>query len=407
MSFAALCLREVLLRDVLRVPPTPVSMNLANFLSHLLPPVLSYFGAAVLVVMPRTKCLRVVLWPLVALLASRAALSFDFSIANPEGQSRNMHLMIFIMTRTLDWTLATEPLQRYIRPENSAPSVSMDALDLALNFRGCGWNWSKGLRVPQETRPLARTRFVGYAILSAGLHGLICSILHTAVKAFSPNTFGSIQGGTIFDETLPFFARYLRSAIITTIFTSTTYCSLQVIYNLCIIPAVLILRQDPAQWPPAFDAPWMATSVNDFWARRWHQLFRRTFLFLAGDPLSRMFGSTGRIIGGFLASGVFHDIMAVTLNGQMEPWNMIQAFTLMGIGAVCERMFLRWSGRRVEGLTGWVWTMTWVILCSSLMVDGWARGGVIGSSSMIDRVGPLRAFVEHSVMAFDVWLRAF
>ncbi|KAF9233140.1 hypothetical protein BU15DRAFT_54306 [Melanogaster broomeanus] len=397
MSFAALSLR-----DVLRVPSTPVSMNLANFLSYLLPPVLSYFGVAALVVMQRTQSLRVALWPLVALLALRAALSFDFSLGNPEGTS-----MFLIVTRTLEWTLATEPLQRYIRPVNSTPSVIMDVLDLAVNLRGYGWNWSKRLHVPRETRPLTRTRFVGCAILSAGFHTLGSGILLTAVQSFLPNTFGSIRGGTIFDETLPFFVRYLRSAIITTIFMCMGYCSIQAIYDLCTIPAVLILRQDPAQWPPAFDAPWGATSVNDFWARRWHQTFRQTFLVLAGDPLSLVFGSVGRIMGGFLASAAFHDIMAVPLNGQIDRWEIILGFGAMGIGAVGERTFLQWTGKRVEGPIGWVWTMTWVVLCSSLLMDGWARAGVFGSPSFIEGVAPLRALVERSVMAFDAWLHTF
>ncbi|KAF9242042.1 hypothetical protein BU15DRAFT_72973 [Melanogaster broomeanus] len=405
MSFAALSSR-----DVLRVPSTPVPMNLPNFLSYLLPPVPSYFGVAVLVVMQRTQSLRVVLWPLVAFLALRAASSFDFSLGNLEGAVQNLYLvtsMFLIATRTLEWTLATEHLQRYIRPVNSAPSVIMDALDLAVNLRGYGWNWSKRLHVPQESRPLTRTRFVGCAVLSAGLHALIFGTLHTAVRSFSPNTFGSMRRGTIFDETLPFFVRYLRSAIISTISICMVYCGIQMMYDLCIIPFVLILRQDPAQWPPAFDAPWMATSVNDFWARRWQQLFRRMFLFLGGDPFSHMFGSVGRIIGGFLASGVFHGIALVALNGQMEPWRMILAFAMMGMGAVGERTFLQWTGRRVEGLRGWVWTMTWVILWSSVMVDDWARTGLYGSSSVIDGVAPLRDLVERSMMAFDAWLRTF
>ncbi|KAF9242141.1 hypothetical protein BU15DRAFT_44403 [Melanogaster broomeanus] len=397
MSFAALSLR-----DVLRVPSTPVSMNLANFLSYLLPPVLSYFGVAVLVVMPRTQSLRVALWPLVALLALRATLSFDFSLGNPEGIA-----MFLIATRALEWTLATEPLQRCIRPVNSTPSVIMDVLDLAVNLRGYGWNWSKRLHVPRETRPLTRMRFVGCAMLSAGLHILISGILCTAIRSFSPNTFGSFRGGTIFDGTLPFFVRYLRSAIITIISIFNGYCSIQAVYDLCIVSAVLILRQDPAQWPPAFDAPWKATSVNDFCARRWHQMFRQTFLFLGGDPLSLMFGTVGRIIGGFLASAAFHDIMAVPFNGHMEPLGMILGFGAMAIGAVGERTFLQWTGRRVEGLTGWVWTMTWLILCSSLTIDGCARAGMFGSPSIIEGVAPLRALVEHLVMAFDAWLRTF
>ncbi|KAF9244975.1 hypothetical protein BU15DRAFT_71328 [Melanogaster broomeanus] len=280
MSFTALSLRDAL------GLPTLASINLASFVSYVLPAVLSYLGVAVLAIMPRTQSLRIALWPLVALLALRAALSFDFSSGNPHGVFQNVQLMIsmlLIAMYALEWTLATEPLKRRIRPAKSTPSVIMDALDLALNIRGYGWDYSK--RLPRH-------------------HAFIWGIVHKAFQCFSPNIFDSLHGGTIFDETLPFFIRYFRSTIITIIFLSSVYCNLQMIYNLCIIPAVLVLGQDPAQWPPAFDSPWMATSVNNFWARRWHQWFRRTFLFLGGDPLSLVFGSGGRILGGFLASGV-------------------------------------------------------------------------------------------------------
>ncbi|KAF9242040.1 hypothetical protein BU15DRAFT_72971 [Melanogaster broomeanus] len=128
---------------------------------------------SVLAVTPRTHALLVALWPVVALLALRAALSLDLSLSKPEHAFLNVVLvlsMLLIATRTLVWTLAKEPLKRHIRPANSTPSILMDALDLAANLRGYGRDWSKGLHVPRETRPLTRARFVAYAVLSAGLH---------------------------------------------------------------------------------------------------------------------------------------------------------------------------------------------------------------------------------------------
>ncbi|KAF9237751.1 hypothetical protein BU15DRAFT_75742 [Melanogaster broomeanus] len=380
MSFTALSLRDAL------GLPTLASINLASFVSYILPVVLSYLGVAVLAIQPRTQSLRIALWPLVALLALRAVLSFDFSLGNPHGVFQNVELMmsmLLIAMYTLEWTLATEPLKRCIRPAKSTPSVIMDALDLALNIRGYGWDYSKRLCVPRETRPLTRTGFVGCAILSAGCHAFIWGILHKAFQCFSPNTSSSLHGGTIFDETLPFFIRYLRSTIITLIFRFSVYCNLQMIYNLCIIPAVLVLRQDPAQWPPAFDSPWMATSLNNFWARRWHQWFRRTFLFLGGNPLSLVFGSGGRILGGFLASGVWHWIMILPFNAGVELWRMMLPFGMIGVGAVGERIFLHWTGRRVEGLTGWVWATIWSTLWFNLAVDGMPERGRLGTRALL------------------------
>ncbi|KAF8838766.1 hypothetical protein BDN67DRAFT_1012866 [Paxillus ammoniavirescens] len=397
MSFVALYLP-----DVLRIPSTRVPIDPTNFASYVLPPVLSYFAVAVLAVTPQTHSLRIALWPFVALLALRAAMSLDV----PQRKSLNINLvlsMFAIAARTLDWTLQKEPLKRHIRPARATPSTIMDALDLAANLRGIGWDWSKGLHVPRETRPSSHTRFVAYAILSAGLHTLISGVAHTTVRSFSPDTFGSIMGGTIFDETLPFFPRYLRASIISTLVALEIYCALQMGYDLCIIPAVLILGQDPIQWPPVFERPWFATSVSDFWGRTWHQFYRRTFI-LGSYPFSFVFGRIGGVFGAFFASAVVHYIALVTLNGQMELWRMLVSFGMMALGVVGERIFRQWTGRKVGGLAGWVWTMGWVNLWGALMVDGWARAGMFGCSSFVDSVTPVRTLVEHTVMSFDAWL---
>ncbi|KIK92161.1 hypothetical protein PAXRUDRAFT_830224 [Paxillus rubicundulus Ve08.2h10] len=61
----------------------------------------------------------------------------------------------------------------------ATPSIIVDAFDLAgVDLRGIGWDWSNSLYVPRETRPFTHTRFVGYAILSAGLHASICGVLY-------------------------------------------------------------------------------------------------------------------------------------------------------------------------------------------------------------------------------------
>ncbi|KIJ16654.1 hypothetical protein PAXINDRAFT_10366 [Paxillus involutus ATCC 200175] len=397
------------LSDALRIPPAGAPIDPTNFASYVLPPVLSYFTVAVLAVTPKTHSLRVALWPLVALLALRAAISLDLSLDVPQRQHLNIELvslMFIITTRTLEWTLQKEPLKRHIRSAGATPSTIMDALDLAANLRGYGWDWSKGLHVPRETRPSTHTRFVAYAILSAGFYTFMCGIFHRAVKSFSPDTFGSTIGGTIFDETLPFSVRFLRSSIITTLITSVMYCLLQMGYNLCIVPAVLIVRQDPAQWPPAFDRPWLSTSVSDFWGRRWHQFFRQMFI-LGGYPLWLVFGRVGGIFGTFFASAVFHHVALITLDGQIELWRMVVSFEMMALGIVVERVFRQWTGRKVGGLVGWVWTMAWLILWGNLMTDGWARSGMFGFSSFVDGVTPVRALVGRVVMAFDAWLHTF
>ena len=199
--------------------------------------------------------------------------------------------MFGVAIRTLQWTCLKEPLKRHLRPANATPSIFMDALDLATNFRGIGWNWSKSIYVPPENRPTSsRPVFCLYMLLSAIFQGFMGGVLHTAAKAFSPESFAVLSGGTIFDASLPPLIRYIRSSIITTIIAFVIYFMVQFNYSIGTLIGIIVFRQEPAQWPPVIQAPWLATSVRDFWSHRWHQLFRRSFIVMGGWPLSFLFG---------------------------------------------------------------------------------------------------------------------
>lgn len=311
--------------------------------------------------------------------------------------------MFSVAARTLDWTLAKKPLVRHLRPANASPSTIIDASDLALNLRGHGWDWSRGVYIPRPTRPASRMTFVLYTFVSVVMHALICGALHRVVLSFAP--VGSIPGGSsIFDESLPFLVRYFRSSIITICTAFAIHAVMQMNYSLCTILGVLLFGQDPAQWPPVFDAPWRATSLSDFWGRRWHQLFRRTFLLLGGYPLSLVIGRAGIVVGAFLSSAVFHYIAMATLNSQVEIWRMLVGFGMMAPGILAERTFHQLTGRKVGGVIGWVWTMSWLLLWGTVMIEGFARAGMFSCSSFIDSALPVRVGVERMAIDFDAWL---
>ncbi|KAG6371950.1 hypothetical protein JVT61DRAFT_8964 [Boletus reticuloceps] len=397
--------------NALGVPSAKLPIDGPTLLSYVLPPLVCHFVAAVLAVTPRTRTIRVALWPLVALLALRAALSVDMSQGRTERKFLNVDLVLFMLSvaaRTLDWSLAEVPLVRHLHPTNtSSSSIIMDAFDLVSNIRGHGWESSRYQSyIPRETRPTDRKTFVFCTFLSAVAHTLICGALHRAIVMLAPVGVGSIpEGSTIFDESLPFLVQYLRASIISTLAALAIYAVLQMTYDLSTISAILILGHDPAHWPPVFDAPWCATSLNDFWGRRWHQLLRHTFLSLGGYPLSFILGRTGMVVGAFLASAVLHHIALVTLNSQMEMWWMLVGFGMMAPGILVERAFYHLMGKRVGGVLGWIWTMAWLTLWGNVIVEGFARAGMFSCASPVDSMLPVRIPVEHLMVEFDVWLR--
>ena len=315
--------------------------------------------------------------------------------------------MLCVAIRTLEWTFLKEPLKRHLRPANSTPSIVMDALDLAVNIRGIGWNWSKSIYVPPETRPTSRTVFCLYVLISALVHSFICGVLHIAIQAFSPETFTVLSGGSIFDASLPPLVCYIRSSIISIVVAFGIYSVMQFNYDVLTLVGVVVFRQDPAQWPPFFQSPWLATSLRDFWSRRWHQIYRRPFVVLGGWPLSFVFGRPGYICGAFLASGIFHHVVVLVLNGSVEMWCMFLSFGMMAVGIVLEDVFAALTGRTVGGWIGRLWVMVWMLVWGNLMVDGFARAGMFACSDVFGSASPARVFVEHYVLAFDKWLRAF
>ncbi|KAI6151250.1 hypothetical protein BKA82DRAFT_4125575 [Pisolithus tinctorius] len=401
-------LLEALWTDILRVPPTSarVPFDIYTFFAYVLPPCLFYQIVAVLVILPGTRMLRIALWPLIVFLALRVVMFVDFSCGNPQWSYLNVGcvmVMFCVVVRTLDWAFVNGPLKRPVRP---APSFVVDAIDLTVNVRGVGWNWSKGIRFPPDTRPSSRLRFAVYTLLSALYHSFICGILHIAVQAFSPETLTVLSGGTIFDDTLPPLIRYARSSIISIVAAFLFYADIQTHYDIGTFIGVAVFQQDPAQWPPLFDAPWKATSLHEFWGYRWHQLVRRTFIVLGGRPLGFVFGRVGYVTGSFLASGVLHNVMLATLSQSAEWWTMLLSFGMMALGIIVERMFMQMTGRRVGGWIGRVWTMAWLLVWGNSIVDGFARAGLFACWDPFITAAPAKWIVDHYVTALDRWLRA-
>ena len=85
------------LLDVLRVPSTKVPIDVLIFVTYVIPPVACYVVVAVLAVTPQTRAIRVALWPVVAFLAFRAAVSVDISLGNPDQRILNVNFVVRVL----------------------------------------------------------------------------------------------------------------------------------------------------------------------------------------------------------------------------------------------------------------------------------------------------------------------
>jgi predicted DCC family thiol-disulfide oxidoreductase YuxK len=107
---------------------------------------------------------------------------------------------------------------------------------------------------------------------------------------------------------------------------------------------------------PIMREPLRATSLADFWGRRWNAAFH----FLANDfafrPLLRKFGVTGATILVFLLSGLLHDFI-ISLPARGGYGLPTVYFLIQGFGVVFERTTF---GKQIglgSGWRGWLFTL--------------------------------------------------
>jgi len=274
--------------------------------------------------------------------------------------------------------------------------VLWDTLELLSNMRGFGWDWGQGWQFPPETRPISsKAAFLGPTLLSAIVHFLIFDVLLNTAQSFSPSTFGSPTGGTIFDPSLSTFPRYAQSTFISLLFGIILYTTVQLPYDVFTIIGVLIFRQHPTRWPPIFGSPWRSTSLAMLWSKRWHQMLRSIFIDIGAKPFSYFVGRAGGVMGAFFLSAILHDWGLWSTGRGTEFWSVGGFFLIMGVGCVMEGVFTRLTGLKVRGRIGWLWTMGWMVGWGNILVDAHARKGFIGSKFMPKEYMPSQLLLSY------------
>ena len=287
-------------------------------------------------------------------------------------------IMIAIAIRAIKWTFPLIPYKRINKSNVSSTysQILLDASDLSLNFRGVGWSWCLS-NIPKESRPFLT--FFLHNSVSSLFHFVLLDVAHRSVQLLGQDTIDSVVGCSIFDPSLPPLHRYFCSTLITFMLGFMIYCSMHAMYQIIALFSVIFLCHSPSQWPPLFDRPWLATSLSQFWSRRWHQLFTDTFVSFGGDPLALLMGRVGRVLGAFFVSGVLHAVGMLGLGQGGDSLRVIGFFMIMAFGILLEYSWKFFTGSRVDGFFGRVWTFVWLLGWGHILVDAYATKGSVHS----------------------------
>ena len=114
-------------------------------------------------------------------------------------------------------------------------------------------------------------------------------------------------------------------------------------------------RRQGIDAPPIMNSPLLATSLADFWGRRWNLAFRDLASAHVFRPLAGRVGPAGATMAAFLVSGVVHDVV-ISLPPRGGYGLPTLYFAIHGAGLLFERsrLGLRLGTRR--GITGRIFT---------------------------------------------------
>ena len=118
--------------------------------------------------------------------------------------------------------------------------------------------------------------------------------------------------------------------------------------------------------PPLMNRPMAATSVSAFWGRHWNVAFRDLTHRMVFQPLLRWRGARPAMMGGFVFSGLIHEL-AITVPAGGGYGGPLLFFLLQGGAALVERSK---AGKRLglgKGSRGWLFTQGLLLATVALL----------------------------------------
>ncbi|KAI8456461.1 hypothetical protein BY996DRAFT_8446616, partial [Phakopsora pachyrhizi] len=135
---------------------------------------------------------------------------------------------------------------------------------------------------------------------------------------------------------------------------------------------------DPRFHPPLYNRPWTRTSLTEFWSKGWHAVFRQHFLFCGAIPMYKLFkrfgptvGKISAVMGAMMLSAAMHELCLSSVTKLDPNFNSSKMFLAQGVGMVLEAIFKKVTGRKVQGILGWIWTSAFLSVWGRPMVDSW------------------------------------
>ncbi|CAK9309580.1 unnamed protein product [Citrullus colocynthis] len=160
----------------------------------------------------------------------------------------------------------------------------------------------------------------------------------------------------------------LRSNVKLCVYCATLYLFVDVLLG--VSSAFVQLAFDGVELEPSSNEPFLATSLQDFWGRRWNLLVSNTLRYGIYKPVrATVEGVVGQqwaagmaVMAVFVASGVMHEQLVYYITREVPTWEVTWFFVLQGVCVVVEFELKAVVGRRWRPPTVVAWLLTLAFL---------------------------------------------
>ncbi|KAF8095261.1 hypothetical protein N665_0338s0016 [Sinapis alba] len=194
---------------------------------------------------------------------------------------------------------------------------------------------------------------------------------------------------------------YLPQIMLLGLYPLHIYLALELLLTLLKFVVTITFGCEPE---PAFNEPYLATSLQDFWSRRWNLSVSAILRWSVYDPVRRLckHSEWSVIIGvlaSFLVSGLSHELLFVRVNREAPTGRVTWFFVFHGVCLVAEgavKKMARARGWLVKPVVSRLLTVAFIVVTS-----GWLLFPLFKRNGMMDTFATesllLGDFVKHQL----------
>ncbi|KAF6138779.1 hypothetical protein GIB67_039118, partial [Kingdonia uniflora] len=144
------------------------------------------------------------------------------------------------------------------------------------------------------------------------------------------------------------YKKHLHRDVVLALNCCLTYFSAEIILAMCAAPAQAVLG---LEIEPQFDEPYLSTSLQDFWGKRWNlivpSILRPTVYYpIRTRILGKRWALTVAVVSTFVVSGLMHELFYYYLTRVMPTWEVTMFFVLHGFCLALEIIVKKAVGDR-------------------------------------------------------------